>query len=319
MDNNTHISNLSQRLIDRSKSQDDIDIGPGAMIVLAAGRKPRFSTFFPYFKKAEAPELIAVCEGLCSTDSLFLSKFEEEHFPICTLDHAINALNTRAAADDEKPSIEIHVDVSCLSRTAIGRLFAEIKNVSAKKAVDLSIYYSLACFSPPPEDWAGQNRAVEPLNYTFSGWTSAPDLPVNVIVGLGYEKGKALGAVEYLEPHERWVLIPNSPETKYLDKVTQHNSELVKGDYVKRLMYEVLRPADTFFSLHSLLSGLSATSRPVLFPFGPKIFFATSLVVAMAMENVSVWHVPGEHDDELSGREPSPHAAIFRCRIETDR
>jgi len=318
MDNSTHISSLTQRLIDRSKSQDNIDIGPGAMIVLAAGRKPRFSTFFPYFKKAEAPEFIAVCEGPCSTDQSFLSKFEEEHFPIRTLDHVINALWARAAADNEKPSIVIHIDVSCLSRAAIGRLFAEIKNVSAKKPVDLSVYYSLACFSPPPEEWAGQNRTVEPLNHTFSGWTSAPDLPVNVIVGLGYEKGKALGAVEYLEPHERWVLIPNSPETKYLEKVTQHNIELMKGEYVKRLMYEVLRPADTFLSLHSLLSGLSATSRPVLFPFGPKIFFATSLVVAMSMENVSVWHVPGEHDDELSGREPSPYAAIFRCRIETD-
>lgn len=304
-------------MLDRSRVEEPVEIAAGALIVVAAGTKPRFSTFFPYFKESVDAEILAVCEGKCSSDEDFRQKFEKDHFSIKSLDDVINVLRAKAAEDDGL-SIKIHIDVSCLSRTAIGKLFAEIKSAAAKRPIDLSFYYSLAYFSPPPDDWASQNRSVEPLNYTFSGWTSAPDLPVNVIVGLGYEKGKALGAVEYLEPYQRWAFIPNSPETEYLEKVTQHNSELLNGEYVKQLTYEVLRPADTFFSLHSLLSGLSGSSRLVLFPFGPKIFFATSLVVAMAMDEVSVWHVPGEHDDELSGREPSPHAAIFQCRIEAD-
>jgi len=208
----------------------------------------------------------------------------------------------------------IFVDVSSMPRLMLAKVLSYIKVVCFLRPLKLALGYSLARYISPPEQPFPSIRRLAPVHREFSGWAASPALPVDVIVGLGYEKGKAIGAVEYLEPRNRWVFIPSSPEHRFLQKVTSHNRELITaGDGV--IDYEVLQPVDTYFRLMSLVVGLSPTARPILLPFGPKLFFALALLVSMRFEKAAVWHV--DSDDDLFGGSSSPsgHGIVLSCRI----
>ncbi|HEY1394539.1 hypothetical protein [Roseateles sp.] len=213
------------------------------------------------------------------------------------------------------PYFSILIDVSCMSRSQMGYVMAKIKSI----AIDIlpakvRLLYCLAKFVPPPEQRISYNRRVAPVHQAFSGWTTSPGLPLEVIVSLGYERGKAAGAVEYLEPSGRWVFVPRSPEENYLKHVEIHNKELL-GDRNKkfRIDYDVLDPVATYYSLLSLTKGLAQSSRPVLLPFGPKLFFALSLLVAACVEEAAVWHVDADEDATLATE--SSHSAVFECMM----
>jgi len=211
--------------------------------------------------------------------------------------------------------IKILLDVSCISRPAIGQLFAGLQAMATIRPIDLCLTYSLAAYAPSPSVWAAPNRTIRPVHPAFSGWSAeGASAPVDVVVGLGYEKGKALGAVEYLEPRNRWVYVPQSPESRYLDEVKKHNKHLIESRKGSVAYYNVLSPLDTYYSLRSLVEGIGRDARPVLLPFGPKIFFAINLLVAMTNEEASVWHVSGE-SDEYGFRNPSRFSTSLRCRI----
>lgn len=110
--------------------------------------------------------------------------------------------------------------------------------------------------------------------------------------------------------------MPTSPEEAYLAEVEKHNTNLIDNSGDRVAHYQVLSPAETYFSLRSLVEGMARGARPVLLPFGPKIFFAVNLLVALTVEEAAVCHVRGESDD-YSERSPSRYCAILGCRIES--
>ncbi|WP_440964770.1 hypothetical protein ACL58G_01450 [Massilia sp. GER05] len=208
----------------------------------------------------------------------------------------------------------VFVDVSSLSRVNLAKVFACLKVICVEHTVHLSIGYSLARYVRPPDQPFPSIRRLAPVHREFSGWGALPSLPVDVIVSLGYEKGKAIGAVEYLEPRNRWVFVPNSPEHRFLHQVKNHNKQLINaGESV--IDYEVLEPVDTYYRLMSLVVGLSPSARPILLPFGPKLFFAIALLVSMRFEKAAVWYVDSDDDSIGLTSSPSGHGVIFSCRL----
>lgn len=211
---------------------------------------------------------------------------------------------------EAQAAVQVFVDVSCLDRPFIALVFACIAAFAMQRSVNLTIGYSLARYAPSPATWAKPVRTICPVHPMFSGWTAAgASAPVDVVVGLGYERGKAVGAVEYLEPRRRWVCVPHSPFDEYLQEVKQHNRPLLERGEARVLDYNVLAPVDAYFSLRSLLQGIACDARPVLFPFGPKIFFAVSLLAALSVEEAAVWQVSGESDD-YGDRSPSQFSVL---------
>lgn len=55
--------------------------------------------------------------------------------------------------------------------------------------------------------------------------------------------------------------------------------------------------------------------NPVLLPFGPKIFFAISLLVASVYREVGVWHVTGDSELPDFQHVPSAHIPAFRVEL----
>lgn len=222
----------------------------------------------------------------------------------------------RTLPRDANGVASILIDVSCLARQHIGALFAAVKDLAKEGPVELQITYSLARFVKPPVNWSTAIRRIAPVNSEFAGWTAAPDNPIELVIALGYEKGKAIGAAEYLEPGSTWIFVPTSPEEKYLREVQVQNKELLLERETKQLEYEVLSPVDAYHTLLSLVRGMRNVARPILLPFGPKIFFGLSLLVAMVIEEAAVWFVDGENTSSSDMSQPSLHAVIMGCRIE---
>lgn len=254
--------------------------------------------------------MIAVGSGV-EDEARFSKRLEVERLTCHNTCDAIRALPL-----SRSDTASIFVDVSCLSRQQMGAIFSEIKRLARRGPVDLQIGYSLARYVKPTPDWSSAIRRIAPVNDEFAGWTAAPDNPIELIVALGYEKGKAIGAAEYLEPGDTWLFVPTSPEDKYLKEVKEQNQDLLQELNEKQIEYGVMEPVDAYHSLLSLVRGIRRTARPILLPFGPKMFFALSLLIAMIIDEAAVWFVDGENTSSTDQGQPSPHAVILSCRIE---
>lgn len=237
--------------------------------------------------------------------------FDDNHLSV-----EIDALILKKLNQSDDPSIRVLVDVTSLPRRVIASIIGELAGRAGPVSIDLSLTYTLARYIPPSITGLEPNKQVAPVHPFFAGWTSQPGLPVSAVMGLGYERGKALGAREYLQASDWFLFIPNSPETKFRSKVEQHNRQLMEATSPQRTLdYEVLKPAQTLLTLGSVVAGLKSHAKPVLLPFGPKIFFAVSALTAIAHPEASVWHVSGEEHELPVDRAPSAYTTGLRCTI----
>lgn len=223
-----------------------------------------------------------------------------------------------------KGVVKLLVDVSAFPRRVLASLLNIVRNVVASGVpIQLTIGYRLAEFSKPSEEAPPPNKKVAPVHAALAGWPKLPGLPVHLIVGLGYEQGKALGAVEYIQPTYVSLFSPLSPEPRFAEEVhTRNQPLLVNIDRSSVFSYQVLEPAAQISQLSSMLAPLVRTRRPVLLPFGPKIFFAVCVLLSFGFPEVSVWHVSGEEQDPAESLKPSQHSAYLtlelRCLASSD-
>lgn len=308
------ISDFSQTIVGPSA---ELTAEPFDLAIVSFGRQPRHGFLLSQLTKPVADMVLAV-RSSAVVDEQISATFEKRFSAsVVAQDFVQESIRNLAKRSVEQGlhACRILVDVSCLSRMEMGGVFAALKEAAQLIEIRLSIGYCLARYTPPPETHNPSNRRVSPVHPMFSGWTAAPHRPVDVVVSLGYEKGKALGAVEYLEPNRRWIFVPHSPEIKFIKAVRAHNRELSSTGGGVLIDYEVLQPRETYFSLLSLVIGLLSNARPVLLPFGPKIFFAVSLLVAMSVEEVAVWHVDGDNDATESLQQSSGHVVLMSCSL----
>lgn len=184
--------------------------------------------------------------------------------------------------------IRIALDVSVLDRTRLACAFLGIAD--CRRDVDVDLLYAPAEFEPPPID-EPPLVVREPVHERLSGWPSDPNQSVNVVVGVGYEREKAVGAVEFLEPAATWVFVPEGSNPKYNEAVLDGNASLLHLQPPRAVIrYGVLDPFGCFETLESLTYGLSLSGRPVLVPMGPKLFSVICFAVAFIhAPDVSVW------------------------------
>jgi hypothetical protein len=194
--------------------------------------------------------------------------------------------------DNERNSVRIAVDISSMSRLRIASLVASLCEISGEKDIQVDFFYAPARYSRGSYQ-EGPIITSEPVINFFAGWSSEPERAAVTIVGLGTEQDKAVGAIEYLEPGEVWVFKPTGEDEKFDEEVVRANKALLKALLARRIIeYRVDQPYQCFISLESLTYGTLELSRPILVPFGPKIFTLCCLLVAvMHYPKVTVWRV----------------------------
>jgi hypothetical protein len=228
-----------------------------------------------------------------------------------------NYLDLKAIVDnlDVTDSLKIAIDISLLDRRRIADIFVELTKLSSKYRCMVSIVYLLAKYSKP-SGLPVSNHFVKPVSSFFSGWSNQPGLPIMTIVGLGYERDKAIGAIEYLESSRSFLFFPKSSEEKYFDDVLTTNSEIVSStDENHKVYYRVESPVETLLLIDSLLEPNKKKYKIVLLPFGPKIFYAMNLLASIVHSEVSVWHVSGEEEDGDSSQDREV-ASVFGFKFE---
>lgn len=308
------VANLRQKSF--SAEDRSIPLDENTNFVLAAyGKSARYLHFINRLKNRENLRIVTIVSK--EDVSEFAIQPAKSHIEVATLKQVLKLFSELGSTGETPDSpIGICLDVSCMSRSLMGALIASVKALATRHRVELKLIYTLTKFNKPPENWSTVIRRIGPVHPEFAGWTSRPELPVAVIVALGYERGKATGAVEYLEPRDKWIYVPNSPEKRFLHEVETQNKKLLADAVGHRLDYDVTSPVDAYHSMLSLVRGMQNLSRPILLPFGPRIFFALSLLVTLLIEEASVWYVDGENTESTDNLQPSGNTVLFSCRIE---
>lgn len=213
--------------------------------------------------------------------------------------------------------LRVAIDVSSFSRSRLAELVLAAAEIATSRDVAIDFGYAPAAFKPPVE----ADTVIEvlgPVVPEFAGWTDEPGTPSTCIVGLGYEPERAVGALEYLEPVGAWAFTPTGVDDKY-DRSLERANETVWDANPRpvRVAYGVDQPLWTYVQLESLVFGLKRLTRPVLVPFGPKIFAALCLLAALAHQpETAVWRVSGGQSEQPVDRKaigPVHHVSALLC------
>ena len=213
-------------------------------------------------------------------------------------------------------NMHVMLDVSCMSRTVMAEVFQHLFSLAGAGKITVTVVYALAEFTMPPAHMP-PNEDIRPVSAHFAGWPSTSSASTTLIVGLGYEKDKAEGACEYFDPSETWVFTPRSPIREYDEQVSANNQELLaraaRSD--REVAYSVDDPEKTFGELVTVASSLLSRSNPLILPFGPKIFFAISLLVSLLYREVGVWLVTGDLEGMAVDHKASNHVTGFTFEL----
>jgi hypothetical protein len=228
-----------------------------------------------------------------------LSRGENEKF----LSSAGFELNTLGGSDssevtniiteliEEVDPRAIAIDISSMTRAWHGGVIRTLRSLERTTDLETFFAYTPAKFSRPPIKNAA-NEVVAPVEGFASLVT--PDLPVALIVGLGYEKDRALGLQQLLDPKKTLIMVPRfrTREDLFHDAVVKANRDILESTHRSaQFDYWIDEPSATFGELASIIAGLTTDYRVVIASLGPKIFGLVCFLLATRFPEVSVWRV----------------------------
>ncbi|MBQ0759799.1 MAG: hypothetical protein KBT72_09100 [Zhongshania sp.] len=209
----------------------------------------------------------------------------------------VNYLDKFLSTLDRGQPKNILLDITVMSRHRLAGLIFKLLDILPPKS-KISITYSLSKFVEPPPG----NTPIRSLGEILPQLTGALgdlSLPSAVIFGLGYEKGKASGVLNFLDPSDAYIFIPSSPVKKFRKLVVKNNSDLFDNIPSDNIFdYDVCDPYSTYLTLRSLVLSIKSHCRPLLIPLGPKIL--ASLCVILGKElypTLPVWRVSSDFEE----------------------
>ncbi len=185
--------------------------------------------------------------------------------------------------------LRVFVDISSMSREMMAAIILAIDEVRTKVEIQIVSAYAPALFSshydPAPI------RVAEPLQASLAGWSSNPEKPLGVVMGLGCEPNLALGALQVLEPNKAWAFSPRGIDPRFdaaLDKSNEHIADIFD---ITKFQYDINNPSLTRGRIEALLNSIDENFRLITIPFGPKIF---SWLIFMTIifgdkRNIGIW------------------------------
>lgn len=221
------------------------------------------------------------------------------------------ALIKAAAEIDADVRLRIFMDISSCSRSVMAKLLLAIAETLPGRA-ELICAYALSAFDIPP-DGELPSHISEPVVGDLSGWSDDLSKPPCAVIGMGFEPGRALGCMDYLEIPEVRLFMPHGVDLRFEQAVKEANAVLIAEAGAQSVLpYQILDPAATYEKMESLIYGLLPRFRPVIIPLGPKIFAALAMVLAVRMlPRVCVWRTSSGAIGDISDRTASGEVAIF--------
>lgn len=213
-------------------------------------------------------------------------------------------------------SLSIVVDVSSFSRYRIATIVSVLRKRGRNCIIEATFLYAVAQYSRPPRKLEPVLETA-PIRFDFAGWPSDPGEPLACVVGVGYEEGKAIGAIEFLEAGHVWLFRPTGWDDRFERAVDRQNRDLFMQVPPSNIVaYQLEFPYALYIRMSSLVRGLSNEGRVALLPFGPKMFSVVALIVAMCNEpQVSVWRVTSKQFEKPVNRKAAGQVCGIRLII----
>jgi len=191
------------------------------------------------------------------------------------LDRNVNVISgedegvIEALVDKLKPDIKefkrILLDITVMSRHRLASVLDFLLTYGAKDT-KITVVYAPSFFVSPPEDKTPIKKVMEITN-EFTGSLGDLSKPTALIMGLGYERNKALGLSSYLDSGSDYLFIPKSSESDFEEKVLENNDELLSQTLESNIFYYFIdQPYSTYLNVRSLILSLMDYSRPLVVP-----------------------------------------------------
>lgn len=185
------------------------------------------------------------------------------------------------------------VDISSMPRGTLASIVESLS--SCPRPLKVTFVYSRA----NPDQTLGAKRRPEtltagPLSSYFSGAIRPPSVPLGLVIGLGVEPYRAMGAVELLEPTRSWIFTTDSNDGRYRIAIAEANEALLRAFKPDQLFhYDLNSVSETYLALESLCFSASTDYRLILAPSGPKVFTLACLLVAAPQSTMrpAVWRI----------------------------
>lgn len=192
----------------------------------------------------------------------------------------------------KKPSLNIVVDISSLTRRLIAEVLVEL--CFHKSSIEkVTLFYTPQEFSDPEPNFAkmGALRAITP---ELTAFDSDPDQPIALMLGLGFEYGLGLGLIDLIEPEQTICFRATGFDLRYDEAVKSANFDF---DFSTANLlvqpYSLTDPLRAYSSMNNIAYGLLASHRIEIVPLGPKIFSAYAVLLALNFVGcVTVLRVP---------------------------
>jgi hypothetical protein len=205
------------------------------------------------------------------------------------------------SGDTTHASPKIAIDISSMSRSMMAEVWAAL--LRARIAMHCIFLYSSARYDGAPLSFP-PITINEPISSLFSAWPIEPQLPIELIVGLGYERGRAAAAIETFEATDITFFSPEGGDIEYASEIAEVNKTILRGSVGAPLVhYDVGNIFDTVARLSQFVSRSMSGSRSVIVPFGPKTFALAAMIAAISFpRRVSVWRMSGGTSDPTPNR-----------------
>ena len=201
-------------------------------------------------------------------------------------------------------------DISAMTRAWHGAIVRELRTMESGRELETYFVYVPAKFRRPPFR-SLPNEFVAPVDGFAS--LATPDLPVAAVIGLGYERERALGLKQLLDPERTMLMIPRGVEEDlYYSEVLRSNRDILSRTPSEWIFeYSLREPAATFATLASVVAGLRESYRVVLASLGPKLYGILCFLLATRFTDVSVWRV----SSGVHGQPRDVHADLDRIVV----
>ena len=134
-------------------------------------------------------------------------------------------------------------------------------------------------------------RSFGPVIPAFIGENSFSRDSLALIIGAGYEYGRAIGAIDLLEPDRVYCMTPMGTDPRFEVAILKNNlgfSFLENDELLKP--YDLLRPESLFYEIRRIVEFELQERNVLILPLGPKIFATAATLVALILHpSVMVW------------------------------
>jgi len=184
---------------------------------------------------------------------------------------------------------KLFVDISSMSREMMSKIALMIETMRTSTQVFVTVAYA-------PSDFEGKYDAAPirsngPMHRSLAGWSSRPDKPLGVVMGLGCEPGLALGALQYLEPNKAWAFSAKGFDSSFEHALIEANQNISTIFDLTMFSYSIENPTITRGKIEALINAIEESYRIICIPFGPKIlaWLMLGTVIFNSKRQTGIW------------------------------